>query len=209
MRSCLLPSTSEPDRTLTMTVYSVISLFLWYFGHLSVICQIAVADRHGPPFYKCTPQICWIDTSGAGAIADEPLADYITPDTAILTYEQSLSGSRHGDIVVYMEKSRPRLSSAGLGTTIIRNLSGTYIRHIKDPHSERQIGYMHMERPVSDLDTTFGSWGQDWSLAVIPQGLRSAVNPASLLPASNGSCKTTRNKCLVTVAVSMESYWRG
>ena len=184
-----------------MKVYCTISLFLWYFGHLSVLYRIAVADQTGPPFFKCIPEMCWHDTNGSGAIPDEPLANHITPDTAILINSINFPGSRNGDIVLNGEQYRSRLSSAVLGTTTLRKSDGTFLRYIKDPTDVQELGYMQVERPVPDPDTTFGSLGQDPLLANTPESLRSAVDPEFLLPSSNESCDIIPSKCLVSVAV--------
>lgn len=184
-----------------MTVYCMVSLFLWYFGHLSVLYQIADADQTGPPFFKCIPEMCWHDTSGSGTIADEPLANHITPNTAILINAINFTGSQNGDIVLNSEQYRPRLSSAVLGTTIFRDSKNSFLRYIKDQDDVAELGYMQVERPVPDPDTTFGSLGRDPLLADTPEGLRSAVDPAFLLPSSNESCDIIPSKCLVSVAV--------
>lgn len=152
--------------------------------------------------------MCWKDTSDSGTIADEPLTQHITPDTPILVdYGRNHSVPRGGVIVLYSESSRHRLSSAILGTTMSRALNGTIARGIEDRHNGTQIGYMLMERPLFDPNMTSKSLGQDSLLAEIPEGLRPAVDPASLLPSSNKSCGTIGDappSCLVIVAVSID-----
>ena len=185
-----------------MIVYCTISLFLWYFGYLSVLYQTAVAGRTKPSFRKCIEEMCWQDTSGYGTIADEPLADYITPNSTILINQNAtnFTGSRNGDIVLYLKEDKARLSSAVLGTTIFRRRSdGTFLREISGPEDYASFGYMQVERPVPDPDTTFENLGRDPLLADIPESLRSAVDPALLLPSYNESCGP--KKWLVSVAV--------
>ena len=183
-----------------MTVYCNVPLLLWYFGRLSVFLKIAMADQTGPPFFKCIPQYCWNDVNGSGTIADEPLANYITPDTAIW-YVGNANESRDGDIFLMDEKYRPILSSAHMETSMLRMSNDTYMRTIFPPHSIRPIGYMQVGRPVPDPDATFGNPGLNPLLAGIPDGLRSAVDPAILLPPSSQSCDPVPDKCLVSVAV--------
>lgn len=184
-----------------MTVYCTISLFLWYFGYLSMLSRIAVADQSSEHFYECIREMCWQDTNGFGTIADEPLANHITPDTPILINDASAFGSRIGDVVLSYEKYRPKLSSAVLRTIIFRKPNDTFVRYIEDPQEGLELGYMHIERPLPDPDSSFGSLGRDSLLADLPEGLRSAVDPAFLLPSTNKSCGITPTKCLVSVAV--------
>ena len=184
----------------------MISLTLWFLVHLSVLCQIAVADQTGPPFYHCISEMCWTDINGSGTIAYEPLTDHITPETNILIFSNG-SRARNGDIVLYSETSRPRISSYMLGTTTIRDWGDVFSRYIKDPHdgpyNDTIYGYMQSESPVPDPDTSIGSLEQDPLLVGLPESLRSAVDPASHLPTSNESCGPIPKQCLVAVAVSI------
>lgn len=185
----------------------MISLTLWYLSHLSVLCHIAVADQTGPPFYHCIPAMCWNDVNGSGTIANEPLTDHITPDTNFLIMTRNDSRARNGDIFLISEEDRPRVSSYVLGTTAIRDQGDVFSRYVKDPHhdpnNDTVNGYMQSESPFPDPDTSFRSLEQDPLLVGLPEGLRSAVDPASQLPPSNESCGPMPNKCLVAVAVSI------
>ena len=161
----------------------------------------------GPPFYHCNLDMCWTDINGSGTIANEPLTDHITPETSILIMSKNMSRARNGDIVLYNETYRPRISSYVLDTTPIRDSGDVFTRFIKDPHNDPYndtiCGYMQSESPVPDPDTSIGSLEQDPLLVGLPESLRSAVDPASHLPTSNESCGPEPKQCLVAVAVSI------
>ena len=146
--------------------------------------------------------MCWIDINGSGTIADEPLAHYITFNTTIVAWNAvNATRIRNGDIVLYSEEYRPRLSSAVLGTTITRTSNDTFKRYISDPDYGETLGWMQVEGPVPNPEATFGGLGRNPLLVDIPEGLRSAVDPALLLPLSDKVCSGS-SRCIVTVAVS-------
>ncbi|KAL8915130.1 MAG: hypothetical protein Q9172_006950 [Xanthocarpia lactea] len=75
---------------------------------------------------------------------------------------------------------------------------GGYKRYITDTNGV-DIGHMIMERPIPDPDTGFKDLSQDSLLAAIPAGLRSEVNPASLIPSSTGDCKPSPARCVLVI----------
>ena len=158
-----------------------------------------MADQTGPPFFKCIWSMCWYYTNDSDTVPSEALSDYITPDTVILVNLWRNFGSRNGDITLYSEHHRLRHSSAVLGTTIIRDPDDKFLRFIEDP--DGGFSWMQVERPVTDPDTSCGSLDRDPLLANTPEGLRSAVDPVSLLSSFNKSCDVVPGKCLVSMAV--------
>ena len=88
-------------------------------------------------------------------------------------------GPRNGDVVLYSENNRTRLSSAVLGTLITQISEDIFLRYIKDTDEVRhpELGHMVVERTVPDPDATFKSLGRDPLLANVPEGIRSAVDP--------------------------------
>ncbi|KAL8856007.1 MAG: hypothetical protein Q9178_007377 [Gyalolechia marmorata] len=185
-----------------MTVHYMIYLFLSHMVSLPVLCYHPVPPKPGPPFLQCFSDLCWTDYKASGSMVGEPLARYITPDTNITVVDSSDSPSAlAGDIVVYTPDHLPRLESAVLGTTILPRFDD-FKRYITDTDGV-DIGYMVMERPVPDPDTIFK---EDSLLAAIPEGLRSEVNPASLIPSSTGDCKTSPTRCVLVIPSANGSF---
>ncbi|KAL8849163.1 MAG: hypothetical protein Q9221_005840 [Calogaya cf. arnoldii] len=123
-------------------------------------------------------------------MAGEPLSGYITPDTNISFRQKDVDPSNQtGDIILYHDNGRSQLDSAVLGATILLN-GDTFYRTITNS-TGWDIGYMNMKRPVPDPDTLFRDLAQDPLLNTFPEGLRSAIDPASLIPPiPNETCET-------------------
>ena len=187
---------------MTMTVHYMIYLFLSHMVSLPIMCYNPVPPRPGPPFLQCFSDLCWTDYKASGSMVGEPLAGYITPDTNITIVDSSDSPSAStGDIVLYNADHIPRLESAVLGTTILPRFDD-FKRYITDTDGV-DIGYMLMERPVPDPDTIFKDLSQDSLLAGIPAGLRSEVNPASLVPSPTEGCTKSTSTCVLVIPVSI------
>ncbi|KAL8681772.1 MAG: hypothetical protein Q9186_002161 [Xanthomendoza sp. 1 TL-2023] len=145
-----------------------------------------------------------------GSMDGESLTAYLAQDTNITVSSSSAdylseSVAPNGDIVLYDEKDKyDRLDTAVLFRTTFKVTSPSgdrFIRYITVPRNGfNQIGYMLVERPVPDPDTQFESLAQDKLLDEIPTSLRSAVDPASLIPTPSEDCNpSVANACFLVV----------
>lgn len=183
-----------------MSVHSVTYLFLFYLAPSFIRCHNSVSPLKGPPFYQCFPELCWVDHEGSGNMSGDALSGHIAPDANISLWDAY--STRPGDIVLN-DHIESRLDSAVLGTTILR-YSDRYVRYITDKEGV-DIGTLNIERPVPDPGTLFSDLAQDSLLAGVPTGLRSEVDPESLVPSPTEACGSRITKCSVIVPVRMKN----
>ncbi|KAL8918403.1 MAG: hypothetical protein Q9208_007373 [Pyrenodesmia sp. 3 TL-2023] len=178
-----------------MTVDGTFYRFFSYFAFLIVTFSVTflsmtISTSAKTPFAQC-------DDLGMCKLGDgyyvfgESMEEYIGPNVTI-----SYLGTKYdGDFYPgHIELNRPeylrRLPTAILGMVMSRwsspeGIDGTskyFVRGILDPSDGADIGRVYIERPTPDPDTRFKSLLEDPLLAGIPTGLRSEVDPASLIP---------------------------
>ena len=130
----------------------------------------------------------------------EPLAGYITPDTNV-SIDSGPLPDRTGDIVILKAEYESQLDSAVLDPTILRYPNFDIFKRYITNTAGKDIGYRSMERPVPDPDVRFRDLAQDPFLETFPTGLRSALDPASLIPSRTESCGTKPSNCFLIIPV--------
>lgn len=131
------------------------------------------------------------------------MTGHIASDANISITESSrITSNRIGDVVLDSADYISQLNSSVLGATILRWPSNYgFRRHITNTEG-KDISYMSMERPVPDPDRLFHDLAKDPVLATFPTGLRSAADPASLIPSRTGNCGRP-TECFLIVPVSI------
>lgn len=199
---CLAWSVPRFEDFLAMRVHSVIRICLFCLVPSIVLGYNSVPPSTGPGIADCFPELCWVDAKGSGFMAGEPLAGHLTPHTKI-SINNGWPTNRTGEIVLDKPEYEAHLGTAVLGRTILLYPAfDRFKRYITDS-AGKDIGFMNMERPVPDPDTRFQKLAQDPLLDSIPKGLRSALDPASLIPSRTESCGTKPTNCFLVIPVSV------
>lgn len=138
---------------------------------------------------------------------------YIGPNVTVTNWDTKYDGDFYpGLIELHKIGDLPRLRTAILSTLVFRYNSTTkriestakdFVRSILDPNDGVSFGSVYVNRPSPDPDTRFQSLLDEPLLAGIPTGLRSEVDPASLIPLPT-SAETCYNKtrCVTIFPVS-------
>lgn len=167
---------------------------------LPVLGYHSVPRFNGPGISQCTQDSCWTDSKGSGFMPGESLAGYMTPDTNV-SIDRGPLPDRTGDIVIFKEEYESQLDSAVLDATILRYPNFDIFKRYITSTAGKDIGYRSMERPFPDPDVRFRDLMQDPLLDTFPTGLRSAVDPASLIPSRTESCGTKPSNCFLIIPV--------
>ncbi|KAL8717751.1 MAG: hypothetical protein Q9225_005037 [Loekoesia sp. 1 TL-2023] len=160
----------------------------------------SVLLQTGLPFARCDGfGLCEKDDHGV--VTGETMEKHLTPHAIIVDPSGGnstvSSQIQVGDIVVYSEEAKAKLRSGILSNLVQRQTNTSFIRTIDVPDGGNRVkglGYLVVEPPVPGPDTIFESLAQDPLLAEIPTGLRSKVDPASIIPTPTPGCES--NECI-------------
>ena len=157
-------------------------------------------DDHGVFFGETMaqhlfPHAIYIDPTGFG---------WLHPDSDPATQTPPVSLLQIGDIVAFSDEYKQRLSSAILATSIYKWTEELFLQEICEPGGgqyTRTLGYLVVERPFPDENMIFTQLAQEPLLAGIATGLRSEVDPSSLIPSPTSGC--AHDECNQFIAVSL------
>ena len=181
-----------------MKFYYIVYLSLFQTNMLLVACRNITLHRREPPSVLCSSGDCSVGYGNM--IPGEPLQGYLAPDATVINLEEytgDVSQIGNGNPIVVHTENIPKLRFALLERLTSRQFGTRFSRWILDANDGRIIGMMFVERPIPDPDKRFEDLIQDPLLHAIPTGIRSLVDPASLVPSSTQGCATTN--CLVVV----------
>lgn len=200
-----------------MTVYSIFYLFLSYCASLIVTTSSvtlpsmtkSVSARNS--ILPCHDQgRCHFGTGQS--IRGENMERHLGPNVTITYRGTGYDGDFFpGHIELQDPGDIPKLPTAILAIMIHRwsspaGIDGTskyFVRMILDSKNGADFGVLYVNRPTPDPDTQFQSLLDQPLIAGIPRGLRSEVDPASLipLPTPTEGCHN-RKRCIHIFPVS-------
>lgn len=197
-----------------MTFCGTICLFLFFFAPLFARGDDTVSVPDESPTMRCDGGICVLNTAGTDfELSAELLEKHIGPNVTIINTEEYHGDGfsiRKGVVAVRNADEAARLSSALLNRTAVldhtvyvnhENSETRFTQSIADAQDDAVIGLVNVDRPIPDPDTRFASLEQDPMLGVIPSGLRSEIDPASLIPSPTEGCDSSR--CVLIIPVSI------
>lgn len=174
-----------------------------------------VPSPDGLPILRCDGGRCNFNTTDTNLeLPAEFLEKKIGPNVVIINREKTPHCCKPpvGGIVVDNADQVARLYSAFLSKTAVLDdyihfhddASRYYTKTLFNSQDGTAIGVAEVPRPIDDPDTRFASLAQDPILAAMPTGLRSAIDPAALIPSPIDGCST--NKCFMIIPVSTLCY---
>lgn len=174
------------DRALKMTPYGpTYSTFYLILSHFASLI-LAILEPANGPYRGCDGGDCLLRGSGL-VVRGESMEGHLGPNTTIIYYESSQhSNFFPGLILLYEADGLPKLPSAILmedtSRQPLRNNEEYFARGIFATYDELPLGLLIVNRPTPDPDTRLATLMNGSLVAGIPIGLRSKVDPASLIP---------------------------
>ncbi|KAL8856108.1 MAG: hypothetical protein Q9178_007233 [Gyalolechia marmorata] len=173
----------------------------------------------GLPILRCDGGFCDFNTTDTNLeLPADFLEKKIGPNVVIVNGEKfpkCCTPTAVGAIGVDNADQVARVHSAFLSKTAILDVhiysqgeapSTWYTQNLLDSQDGTVIGLVNVPRPIDNPDTRFASLAQDPILAGMPTGLRSAIDPAALIPSPTDGCTT--NKCFMVIP-SVDVFYMG